>query len=204
MKLTWLGHACFRLESGDYQILLDPYNEVPGLQRISGEADAVYCSHGHFDHAYTDELTIRTGKTDPFAITEVAAFHDEERGALRGTNTLRRFAAEGIAVVHAGDLGHQLTAEQAAALRPCDVLMVPVGGTYTVDAAGAKAVAEALGAKVIVPMHYRKGSVGFENIATLEPFTALFECVRQYGSNVLELTADMSAQVAVLALPEEI
>lgn len=204
MKLTWLGHACFLLESGGYEILLDPFKGVPGLADIAGEADAVYCSHGHFDHACTEGVTLRAGKPSPFAVSEVAAFHDEKGGALRGENVLRRFTAEGISVVHAGDLGHQLTAEQAAALMPCDVLLIPVGGTYTVDAAGAKTVAEMLQARVVVPMHYRKGAVGFENIGTLEQFTDLWpaETVHFCPDNTLTLTEDLPEMVAVPAIPD--
>ena len=105
-------------------------------------------------------------------------------------------------MVHLGDLGCQLTAEQVRALRPCDALLVPVGGFYTIDAQGAKAVAEALSPRVIVPMHYRTEAFGLREIDTVEPFLALFskELVRRYGANRLELTADTPAQVAVLSV----
>lgn len=203
MNLTWLGHACFLLESGGFRALLDPYKGVRGLADIAAEADAVYCSHGHFDHAYTDQVALTTDKENPFTVMEIQTFHDDQGGALRGRNTVRRFQAEGVGVIHLGDLGHPLTEEQLSDLGGCDVLLLPVGGTYTVDAAQAKAVAEAIGPRVIVPMHYRQGAVGFDELATLDDFLDQYPAalVRRYPGNTLALTPDMPRQVAALTLP---
>ena len=203
MTLTWLGHSCFLLESGGFRALLDPYQNVRGLPDISAEADAVYCSHGHFDHAYTEKLRLTSGKKNPFTVEEIQTFHDSAGGALRGENTVRRFTAEGVTVVHLGDLGHQPTEDQAAAIAPCDVLLLTVGGTYTLDAREAKEAAEVLSPRVIVPMHYRLGQVGFAELAELEAFTSQYppELVRRCPGNTLRLTPDMDRQVAVLALP---
>lgn len=201
MKITWLGHSCFVLESGGFRALLDPYKGVPGLPDIAMEADAVYCSHGHFDHAYTDEVTLTTDKGNPFIVREIPTFHDGKGGALRGRNTVRRFMADGVSVVHLGDLGHQLTEEQLEAIRPCDVLLLPVGGTYTVDFQGAKQVAEAAAPRVIVPMHYREGNRGFDVLTTLEDFLGQYpaELVRRLPSSTLEVEKNMPEQIAVLA-----
>ncbi len=203
MTITWLGHSCFLLESGGFRALLDPFRDVPGLADVEAEADAVYCSHGHFDHAYTDRVRLTAGKKNPFTVTEIPTFHDGKGGALRGENTVRRFEAEGVSVVHLGDLGHQLSPEQIQAAGPCDALLLPVGGTYTVDSGEARAVAEAIGPRVIVPMHYRRGDVGFDVLTTLEDFLAQYPgdmAVRCPG-NSLTLTPDMPRQIAVLELP---
>ena len=128
MTITWLGHSCFLLESGGFRVLVDPFQGVPGLPDTEARANTVYCSHGHFDHNHTQNVTLTEGGEDPFAVTEVPSSHDGQGGTLRGPNTIRRFAAEGLSVVHLGDLGCQLTAEQVRALRPCDALLVPVGG----------------------------------------------------------------------------
>lgn len=204
MTITWLGHSCFVLESGGFRVLLDPYHEVQGLPDIRAEADAVYCSHGHFDHGYTENIRLTAGKENPFTVREVQTFHDDQGGALRGTNTVRAFTAEGLTVVHLGDLGHQLSGAQLEELGPCDAALVPVGGFYTIDAAGARAAADAVGARVVIPMHYRKGPVGFDVLGTVEDFTGLYppELVRAYPSNTLALTGDTPRQVAVLSLPE--
>ena len=202
MTITWLGHSCFILESRGFRALLDPFRDVPGLSDTDTEADAVYCSHDHFDHSYTGCVRLTSGKENPFTVEELQVFHDDKEGALRGRNTVRRFSAEGIAVVHLGDLGHQLSAGQIRAITPCDVLLVPVGGTYTVDSAGARQAAQAISPRVIVPMHYRLGGMGFEVLTTLDQFLDQYpaDMVVRYPGSTLELTPDMPRQVAVLTL----
>ena len=201
MTITWLGHSCFILESGGFRALLDPFRDVRGLRDVAAEADAVYCSHGHFDHAYTEKVHLTAGRENPFTVQELPTFHDGQGGALRGTNTIRKFTAGGLSVAHLGDLGHPLSPRQLAELGRCDALLIPVGGYYTIDAPAAKAVADAVGANVVVPMHYRMGPVGFDVLGTLEDFTGLYppERVRRYG-NTLTLEPDMPPQVAVLTL----
>lgn len=174
MTVTWLGHACFMLESGGYRVIIDPCEGVPGVPNTAGEAEAVFCSHGHHDHCYTEEIRLTEGQASPFAVREIATSHDDQGGVLRGTNTIRVFTAEGVTVAHMGDLGHPLTPEQLAALGKVDILLLPIGGTYTVDATGAKTVAGAVKPRVICPMHYRKGAMGYEVLGTDEDFAALY------------------------------
>ena len=204
MNLTWLGHSCFLLESSGYRILMDPYQNVPGLPDVHAAAEAVYCSHQHFDHAYLDG--VRLTKEDipnPFQVRTIPTFHDDQEGALRGTNTIHCFTAEGLTVVHLGDLGHPLSEEQVQAIGHCDVLLLPVGGTFTIDSAQAKAEAEKLHPTVIVPMHYRihsrKKDIGFPELTTAEDFTKQMTPVISYPINTLPLPA--RPQVAVLSLP---
>ena len=201
MNITWLGHSCFILEAEGFRALLDPYHEVPGLPDTQAEADAVYCSHDHFDHAYTEHVRLTSGKENPFTVTEVHTFHDDKGGALRGNNVIRKFTAGGVSVAHLGDLGHPLSAEQLAELGACDAILIPVGGFYTIDAPAAKAAADAIGAPVVVPMHYRSGTVGFDVLGTLEDFTGLYppERVKRYGST-LTVEKGMEPQVAVLEI----
>ena len=127
MKLTWLGHACFLLEEDGYRIVLDPYTGVAGYPPLHIQAHAVFCSHGHFDHHATDCVELLPERESPFTVREVETFHDDRGGALRGTNTVRVFTAGGLSAVHLGDLGHQLTAEQAAAIGPVDAVL---GGAH--------------------------------------------------------------------------
>ena len=175
MKITWLGHACFCVESGGYRIVLDPYGgDVRGYARLRAEADEVLCSHEHYDHNCRKAVKLVRGVPSPFTVETLATCHDDQGGALRGPNTVHILRAEGQTVVHLGDLGHLLTPAQAGALRGCDVLLIPVGGTYTGDAAAARQVADQVQPRITVPMHYRRGPIGFENIGTLEEFLALF------------------------------
>ena len=88
MRITWLGHACFMVEYEGYRVVIDPFRDVPGFADVSAEADMVLCSHGHFDHAHTDGVTLREGRENPFTVETVDTFHDEEGGALRGKNTV--------------------------------------------------------------------------------------------------------------------
>lgn len=202
MRISWLGHACFLVEQDDYRVVIDPYRDVPGFPDTSAEAEEVLCSHDHFDHNYRKGVTLHLRKESPFTVDTVDTFHDDQRGALRGSNRIHVLRAAGLTLVHLGDLGHPLSQTQAAKLRGCDVLFIPVGGTYTVDAAGAAAVVQQLQPRVVIPMHYRGKNFGFDNIAPVENFLALFptELVHHVG-NALEVTADMPRQVAVLAAP---
>ena len=198
MKITWLGHACFAVESGDWRIVLDPYDmkEYPPLHTWGSEA---LCSHGHYDHNNVAAVRIDAGGTNPFTVEKVATFHDEKGGALRGENTMHILRAEGLCVVHCGDLGHFPTESQLAAIRGCDALLLPVGGYYTIDAGMAKRVAEASGARVVVPMHYRHGSYGLRNVGVLEDFLALWDAsaVTHLEGNSFALTAEEPRGVIV-------
>lgn len=189
MKLTWLGHACFLLEQDGYTILLDPYTGVEGYPPLEAAAHQVFCSHQHFDHNAADLVKMLPAADCPFAVREIAVFHDDQGGALRGENTIRVFSAGGVSVAHLGDLGHQLSPEQVEAVGPVDLVMVPVGGTYTVDAAGAKGVCEALNPRWVVPMHYRHAPYGLPNVGGVEDFLALWapEQVHRADSPALEL-----------------
>lgn len=204
MTITWLGHSCFMLESGGFRALLDPYRGVQGLPDIETEADAVYCSHDHLDHSYTEKVHLTIGKENPFTVRKIQTFHDEKGGTLRGKNLIHALTAEGVTVAHLGDLGHQLSEEQLAELGHCDVLLIPVGGFFTIDAAAAKRVADAINPTVVIPMHYRRSAVGFDVLGTVEDFTKLYpqEQVKAYPTDTLPLTGDMPRQVAVLALPQ--
>ena len=173
MTITWLGHACFALESDSHRIIIDPYRDVPRFRALQEEADAAFCSHGHYDHAATEAVTL-SGGTHPFAVTELPTWHDEVQGAKRGKNTVRIFEAEGLRIAHLGDLGHQPNEEVLSHLRNVDVLLIPVGGIYTINPAEAKVLADAVGASLTVPMHYRRGDLGFDVIADVEDFLSLF------------------------------
>lgn len=133
MTITWLGHSCFLLESGGFRALLDPFRDVPGLADVETEADAVYCSHGHFDHAYTDRVRLTSGRENPFTVTEIPTFHDGQGGALRGENTVRRFEAGGVSVVHLGDMGFDVltTLEDFLSQYPRDMVVRYPGSSLT-------------------------------------------------------------------------
>lgn len=199
MKIIWHGHSCFSVEAEGYTVVFDPYADgsVPGYAPLRLGADAVYCSHGHADHSAAELVTL-SSRGCPLSVDTIASFHDPVRGLKRGKNTIHILRAEGLRVAHLGDLGHMLSAGRLDALRGVDALMIPVGGYYTIDAATAKKLVDAIAPRVILPMHYRDGGRGYDIIAELADFTDLCDNIVRYDTNTLELTADIPAQAAVL------
>ncbi len=206
MKLTWLGHSCFLLEHDEYRIVIDPYKGVPGYPPLNVSAHAVYCSHQHADHNATELVTRLANRKNPFKMRTVETFHDESEGAERGKNTVHIFSANDITVAHMGDLGHHLTLEQIEAIGSVTVMLIPVGGVYTINAMGAKSACMALRPRCIIPMHYRHDPYGLPNIDTLDPFLKLWSksMIRRMEGPTLELNKDLSGiYVPRYAAPDE-
>lgn len=198
MEIIWLGHACFALESGGCRVVLDPYrmDEYPPLHT---SADAVFCSHGHADHNNEAAVKLSGKGNTAFAVEKIATFHDEKGGALRGANTMHILRAEGMTVVHCGDLGHFPTDAQLAAISNADAMLIPVGGYYTIDAAMAKRVCDAAKPRVIVPMHYRHDAYGLRPVGTLNEFLKLYsvEQIHYQTSNRITLTPSEPTGIVV-------
>jgi len=203
VKVKWLGHSAFLLTAADgTSVVTDPY--VPGsfsgaikYGPIRETADAVTVSHHHQDHDGVSHLSGKpkvfegkgTFKAGSISISGIDTFHDANEGAGRGRNTVFVYEADGMRVCHCGDLGHVLTSEQVTAIGKVDVLLVPVGGTFTVDAAAAHKVAEQLAARVTIPMHYKTDRLGFD-IAGVDGFLQGKMNVRRVGAPEVELSAD--------------
>ena len=128
----------------------------------------------------------------------LASFHDNKRGLLRGKNTIHILEAEGMRVAHLGDLGHRLKGKTLEALRGVDAVLIPVGGFYTIDAAAAKAVVDAIAPRVVIPMHYRWEDKAYDVITEVTPFLALCDNVVTCDTDTFSLTAETPAQTAVL------
>ena len=197
MTITWCGHACFLLESGCGSIVFDPYapGKVPGWKLPALRADLVVCSHGHDDHNYAAGIA-PTGGAFTGKILQIPTFHDDQGGALRGENTITLVEADGLRAVHMGDIGCPLTTEQIASLGHVDVLMIPVGGHYTVDAAQAWEITKALGAAIVIPMHYRGRGFGYDVIGTVEPFLKLAGNVKEIEG--MSYTVDLADAPATI------
>lgn len=204
MEIIWLGHACFCLEEEGYRLLLDPYTKVPGYPPLRVQANNLLCSHDHYDHSHIGGAILLPPQQSPFDIRTVATFHDAAQGAQRGGNTIHVISAGGVTVAHLGDLGHALTAEQLADIGPCDAVLLPVGGTYTIDADGAFAVARAIGARVVIPMHYRHGAYGLREVAEAEDFLSRFpaeQVTRCKSDSLTLLPGDGKSGVFLLRYP---
>ena len=175
VKITYYGHACFMIESDGYSIVLDPYTGVEGYPELSVKANEVCCSHEHFDHNFKEGVELISGSENPFKITEISSFHDPEGGKLRGSNTIRIFEAGGVKLAHLGDIGCELKPEEKELLKGFDCIMVPVGGTFTIDPLQAKALMDELDPRTIIPMHYRADGRGIPVLRDISEFTALYE-----------------------------
>ncbi|MFO8034240.1 MAG: MBL fold metallo-hydrolase [Candidatus Bipolaricaulota bacterium] len=182
VKIRWLGHACFRIESADGTVLLtDPYDESVPYKPPEGPAHVVLVTHEHFDHNAVDrvqgspEVIRGTGEQSAHGITfrGIPAFHDAEGGRQRGHDVIFRFTLDDVVLAHFGDLGHSLTDEQRKPLEEVEVAFLPVGGHFTIGAKEAVDVAKALpNLKVLIPMHYRTDAIPDWPIRPLDEFLA--------------------------------
>jgi len=211
MKIKFLGHACFLITSGaGVKIITDPYATGGEIRygEISESADIVTTSHDHYDHNNlsavkgSPRIVREPARTEikGVSIEGLQVYHDEYKGKNRGKNIIFCLGIDGLRVCHMGDLGHSLDANQVAALGKIDVLLLPVGGYYTIDAKTAKEVCGRLNPRVILPMHYRNEKCGLP-IAPLDDFLAGEEDVSHTGSTEAEFQVGglpAKAQIVVL------
>lgn len=202
MKLTWYGHSCFLLETEQGSVVFDPYEPgyVPGLKLPELEADLCLCSHGHGDHNYTAAVKL-SGRQTGLKIFEFPCFHDDKQGLLRGKNLMHLVEAEGRKILHMGDLGHMPGPELIEQLGHIDLMMVPVGGYYTIDAAQAAAVVRTIKPGLAIPMHYKGKGFGFEVLSTVEEFTERMDRVKILDTNTLEPQWNECPVTVVLKCP---
>ncbi|MBE5753518.1 MAG: MBL fold metallo-hydrolase [Clostridiales bacterium] len=167
MKIQYLGHSCFKLtESTGTSVVTDPYQKIGYELPKDITATAVTVSHDHFDHnnigAIGGNPTIL--RKDGFfdlggvEITGIKSYHDEEGGALRGENVIYKFRMDGLDICHLGDLGENFSAELLELLLPVNILLIPVGGKYTIDSERAKEYVDQLMPEIVIPMHYKTKS----------------------------------------------
>ncbi|MBO7703451.1 MAG: MBL fold metallo-hydrolase [Solobacterium sp.] len=185
--LEYYGHSCFRLsnETG-WSGVFDPYEagSVPGIELPYVEADDVFISHGHADHNAKDAVKFPILIHDnPYQVTELLTDHDDAGGTLRGKNTITILSREGEKIAHFGDLGRDLTAEEREALKGCDVMMIPCGGFFTIDAAQAKKIIQDLSPRLTVLMHYRTNESGYDVIASEEEVLKVIPEARHTGKH---------------------
>ncbi len=209
MEITWLGHSCFILKSdGGVKILTDPPAPDTGYDIPHQYADAVTISHSHFDHNYRALVDAPVFITDAgahdvkgVAVTGIPAWHDAEHGAKRGANIMYAFDIDGMRILHAGDLGHELDQQQLEAVGHVDVLLIPVGGIYTVDHLQAIAVANQLHTSVVIPMHYATPTSKVD-IGRLMPFlTAASNCaIHRMRCNTVVLSPDSLGSDRIITL----
>ncbi len=210
MIFTCIGHAKFLIElENGMHILTDPYDATCGYPVTSVRADVALVSHGHHDHSAVETLSGSPRVIDAageydlgegVSVIAVEAFHDDAEGAKRGKTLLFSLRAEGLNVAHLGDLGHLPTPEQCEKLGKVDVLMIPVGGFFTIDAVAAKKTAELLQARVILPMHYKTRANADWPIAPVEDFTELYDAYAETLDMLRVAEGDLTCQPQIAVL----
>ncbi len=190
MELIWLGHSCFRLRGKDVTVVTDPFGPQLGytLGRVS--AQIVTVSHDHPGHnnvaAVGGNPRVLRGpgeyEVQDVLVTAVASYHDAERGKRLGRNTIYLLHIDDLAICHLGDLGHLLTDEQREEISDVDILLVPVGGKNTINAAQAAEVISQVDPRIVIPMHYATAATEgkVEGLDPLEKFC------REMGTEVVE------------------
>lgn len=207
MKIEYFGHSCFRITSNKgTQLVTDPYTKVGYELPSSFSADIVTVSHEHFDHNYTQgvkNVKVVLSNVEAYAYKDIAATgflcnHDEKGGVLRGKNIVFTISVDGVKICHLGDLGEPCSATLLSKIGNPDVLLIPVGGTYTIDALQAKEYVEKLQPKLVIPMHY-KPSDGKLDITDEKSFLQRFdEVVYAPKNEAIDITEYLSDKMRIL------
>ncbi len=178
LQIRWHGHACFEV-TNDVTLVTDPHDgKSIGIPAPSVAGDIVLVSHDHYDHnsvksVESDDSKVvtdtRKRRINNVEIKGIPSFHDEAEGAKRGENIMFHFTVDGIQFCHLGDLGHDLDEASLEQIGTVDILFIPIGGTFTIDADGAWEIIKKIQPKIIIPMHYKIGGLSLP-IADIDPF----------------------------------
>lgn len=211
MKIKYLAHSCFMITSeAGIKLITDPYTASDNLNydEIKESADIVTTSHGHFDHSNIAAVRgnpklvkeAGTAEAEGIIIKGIPVYHDATGGKSRGKNIIFCFDVDGIRICHLGDLGQQLDDKQVAELGTVDILLIPVGGFYTIDARVASDVSRRIKPRVIIPMHYKTAKCSFP-IADVDEFLRDKDGVSRLDTSETEFKREElpdTAQIIVL------
>jgi len=209
MEIKYLGHASFIITSDEgIKIITDPYVTGGALSygEIKESADIVTVSHDHADHNNAaavqgnPQVVGGTAKVKGIEFKGIPCYHDDAGGRLRGKNTILCFEVDGIRVCHLGDLGHQLSEGQVAELGEIDILLIPVGGFYTIDAKLAGQLCDRLKPKVVIPMHYKTAKCAFPIAGVDEFLRGKKEVSRLDASQVEFKPAELPPSTQIIVL----
>jgi L-ascorbate metabolism protein UlaG (beta-lactamase superfamily) len=216
MEIAYFGHSAFKIKTKTGSVVLDPYDaQMLGKPFPKLEADVVTISHDHGDHNASaviggDPLIINLPgeyERKGIRITGFETYHDKNKGEERGRNTMYKIEGEDVSVLHCGDLGHTLSAETIEMIDGVDVLLIPVGGFYTIDAEEARQVVEKLEPSIVIPMHYRNDAFAaavMEKLAPLEDFLGKLGVTTYEAVPKLTVSpADFEEQTKVVVLSQQ-
>ncbi len=207
MDIIYLGHSAFKLKGKTATVVCDPFHPSIGLHFPKNtEAQVVTISHGHDDHNASELVSgnpvVFTNPGEYEAqrveILGIASFHDAQRGAERGDNTVFKIELDGVHIVHLGDLGHPLSEADIELLDEVDVLLVPVGGHFTIDAQTAAKLVADIEPRIVIPMHYQVDGLIVDLREKLVPVSAFFKAL---GKDMPEVVPKLTLKAG--AIPEE-
>ncbi len=205
VSLRWFGHACFAIK-GSKVVVTDPFHQKDvGYPTPNVEADIVTVSHDHFDHNKVEVIRGNPKVIDEAGefevngvkIKGVETYHDKARGAQRGKNIIFKIELDGIKFCHLGDLGHVIEEGEAKEIGEVDVLMIPVGGYFTIEPEEAEEVVKILSPKVVVPMHYKTEVIDFP-IKPVDVFLKGKENVKKFNVSEVEVKIPEKQEIWVL------
>lgn len=215
MTLQWLGQSCFKIQAkspgGETTIITDPFAAKFGLKKPRLSADILTISHEHDDHADTQSVSGTAQTPKPFIIKGpgeyemnnvfiygLPSWHDNEQGKLRGANTIYVFSAENMTMAHLGDLGQkELTQSQLEYVEEVDILLIPVGGTFTINAKEAGNIISQIEPRIVIPMHYDLPGL---KLGTKEKLDTLDKFIKEMGNKKEEMD---KLKISKKDLPQE-
>ena len=215
MKIKWYGHAAFLITSDQgVKIITDPYTSGAydgklAYGKIQDQVDMTIITHDHADHndpaslPGSPQIIKGSGPKTVKGISfkGIPTFHDPSKGSERGANTIFTFNVDGIQVCHLGDLGHALSEKELKEIGPVDILLIPVGGYFTIDLKEATQVAEQIKPKVVIPMHFKTEKCGFP-IAPVEDFLKGKQKVKRLGASETTFAkGTLPQQMEIVVLP---
>lgn len=197
MDIKYIGHSSFFIKTKNSRVITDPFDPKIGLKFPKTEADTVTVSHQHSDHNFLDQISGNPLIIDwpgefekqEVRITGFSSFHDKQKGAERGLNTLYKIEGDGVSILHCGDLGVVPDDTFLSLFGEVDILMVPVGGFYTIDANDAVELVKKVEPSIVIPMHYNRPELDqevFGKVAPLEDF------LKKIGAEDAERTNKLS------------
>ena len=211
MVITWYGQACFKIQSGDMVLAIDPYAKEIGLTPPRFKADVVMVTHAHHDHSNAATIA-----GEPFLINGpgeyevkgvniigIETYHDESHGKDRGLNTIYKITVEGIRILHMGDFGEREMREATLeSVGDVDVVMIPVGGKYTIDGEVAQKIVRQIEPGYVIPMHYKIPGLAFP-LDSAETFlkatgAAKTEAVEKLTLKKKDIVEDKKTEVVLL------
>lgn len=211
MKLEYIGHACFRMTAQDGTCAItDPYDGGVGIAMLPLTADLITMSHEHHDHNCEDMVKghpLIVHGDQPAAIggietRAVLSFHDDAQGAKRGANAIRIFTIDGLKVVHMGDQGCMPSEDVISAITGADVMMIPVGGYYTIDAKGAQAIIQRAKPRCVIPMHFLTQNGHYSVIGDQHAFLTCMGVPNASAQQALTLLPGSVPEGVVLMQPQ--